>query len=453
MIEEKTLLDLCRFAVDTGKNNGADDIEVQATAQSEVESDIRMGQVSQVNKNDLTEIAIRLYIGKRMGSAFTNMPTKEAVAEAINLAISEAKATTPDDDWSGLPSPSDDYPAIEGVWQDSVLKSESGEIVEIAGKALAMASEAEPGMMLVFGGSGAIAFTSAYSNSNDINHSERGTAAYVALAGVAQSESGMTPTVSSVDIRRSMDIDIDSPINDVASFIRLCKNLAEGKSGKHIVIFHPSAYAQVMQYTLIQSVRGDNVARGKSKIGNKIGEKIASEKLTIIDDGIHPRGLASSSADDEGVPRQKTKIIENGVLRSFLWDTYWANKMGVKSTGNARRNMRRGLVDISPSNLVVEPGTRNIEDIIKEIDYGYYIRGVQGAHSSNPESGDFSIVGNPAILIEKGELIGAVNGLMVSGNIFDMLNQVAEIARTPHFLQSVIGPEIAFKDVSIITKE
>jgi PmbA protein len=127
--------------------------------------------------------------------------------------------------------------------------------------------------------------------------------------------------------------------------------------------------------------------------------------------------------------------------------------MGVKSTGNAKRNMRQGLVDISPSNIVVEPGEREIEDIIKGIKYGYYIRGVQGAHSSNPESGDFSIVGNPAILIENGKMVGAVHGLMVAGNVYDLLNQVDEVAKTPHYLQSIIGPEIVFKDVSLIAKE
>ena len=158
-------------------------------------------------------------------------------------------------------------------------------------------------------------------------------------------------------------------------------------------------------------------------------------------------------ADDEGVPRQRTPIIENGVLRSFIWDTYWANRMGVKSTGNAKRNKRQGLVEISTSNVVIEPGDRDISEIMSDIKYGFYIRGVQGAHSSNPESGDFSIVGNPAMLIEDGKMVGAVHGLMVSGNAFDLLKQVHEIAKTPLNLQTWIGPEIIFKDVSIVAKE
>jgi PmbA protein len=127
--------------------------------------------------------------------------------------------------------------------------------------------------------------------------------------------------------------------------------------------------------------------------------------------------------------------------------------MGVKSTGNAKRNMRQGLLEIGFTNLIVEPGPREIEDIISEIDHGYYIQNVQGAHSANPESGDFSVVGNPAILIEKGKKVGAINGLMVSGNAFDMLKNIVEVAKTPHALVSWIGPEIICKDIDIITAE
>jgi PmbA protein len=453
MIEEKTLLDLCEYIVKAGKEKGAEHIEVHATSESEVESDVEMGQISQVSKKNLSEIAIRLYIGKRMGSAFTNIPTQDAANEALDLAISAAKATTEDEDWSGFPSPTDEYPVIEGLWQDSVVDSDAGEVVGLAGKALSLSTKADPDLIPGFGGSAAIGFSSAYANSNGVAHADKGTFALVVLGGIAPTETGMTPMVFAYDIARDMNVDVEGTVDDVASIIQICKNSAKGNTGKHTIIMHPFAYGQVMNFTLIQSIRGDNVARGKSKIGDKLGEKIASEKITVVDDGLHPRGVSSSSADDEGVPRRRTPIIEKGVLRSFLWDTYWANKMGVKSTGNAKRNMRQGLVDISPSNIVVETGEREIEDIIKGTKHGYYIRGVQGAHSSNPESGDFSIVGNPAILIENGKMVGAVHGLMVAGNVYDLLNQVDEIAKTPHYLQSIIGPEIVFKDVSLIAKE
>ena len=263
----------------------------------------------------------------------------------------------------------------------------------------------------------------------------------------------MTPGVFSYDIRRDLDVDLEMTVSKIANLIRLCKNVVKGKTGKHTVVFHPQAYAQLLNYTLMEGVKGDNVARGKSKIADKIGDTIASKQFSLLDDGLYAGGANTSIADHEGVPRQRTPIVEKGVLKTFLWDTYWANKMGVKSTGNAKRNMRQGLVEIGFTNLVIEPGTREIDDIISEIDHGYYIQSVQGAHSANPESGDFSVVGNPAILIEKGKMVGAINGLMVSGNAFDMLKNIVEVAKTPHALVSWIGPEIICKKIDIIAAE
>jgi PmbA protein len=202
----------------------------------------------------------------------------------------------------------------------------------------------------------------------------------------------------------------------------------------------------------MQGARGDNVARGKSMIADKIGDEVASEIFTLVDDGLYPTGANTTLADDEGVPRQRTPIIENGVLQSFLWDTYWANKMDLKSTGNAKRNMRQGLVEISPTTLVVEPGTREVEDIISEMEHTFYIQNVQGAHSSNPESGDFSVVANPAILIKDGKMVGGINGLMISGNIFDLLKNVVEVAKTPIPMLSWIGPEIVVDNIDVVAK-
>jgi len=102
--------------------------------------------------------------------------------------------------------------------------------------------------------------------------------------------------------------------------------------------------------------------------------------------------------------------------------------------------------------LVVSPGKREIADIISEIKHGYLVRDVQGAHSANPESGDFSIVGNPALLIDDGELTGAIDGLMVAGNVYELLSNAVEVAKKPRYLEGTIGPEIVFKDVQVVAK-
>ena len=452
MMDENSLLELCQYIVSSGQKKGAAAVEALARSNSVMKSNIELGQISSVDRKIADEIAVRVYLGQRMGSAFTNIPSRDAAEEAVDLAVTAAKATTEDKDWVALPQP-EKYPVIDGLWNEAVNKCEPVKVVEMAEEFMARAVDAEPGLIPAFGGSGAVVQRSAYANSNGIAHAEKGTIAYVALTAIAQIESGVTPAIESYDIRRGLDLDLDRAVDDIAAMIRVCKRTAKGATGKHTVVMHPGAYGQLLYFTLLQAIRGDNVARGKSKIADKIGDKIASDSITVIDDGTIPRGMNTHIADDEGVPHQRTTIIERGMLRSFLWDSYWANKMGEKSTGNAKRNMRQGLVELAPTNMVVEPGKRKIQDIISEIKHGYLIRNVQGAHSSNPESGDFSVVGNPAILVEDGEMVGAVHGLMVAGNVFELLTRAMEVAETPIFIRGLIGPEIVFHDVSIIARE
>lgn len=451
MVNETQLLELCQYIIETGKKAGATAVEALAKHEIEFETDIELSQIAGVNQRIGTSIAIRLYIGKRMGSAFTNIPTEESAKEAVELAIAAAKVTTEDTDWVDLAHPQE-YPSMDCLWYKEVIDTDPGALVSATGSLIAKGSQSEPGIIIAGGGYGTSSEISAYANSNGVAHAEKGTSGFIAEVAIAQTETRTTPMVIEYDIKRNLNLDIDGTASRVANRIRLLKNPAEGTTGKFKIIIHPQAYSQIFNFTLMQGARGDNVARGKSMIADKIGDEIASKIFTLVDDGLYPTGANTATADEEGVPRQRTPIIEKGVLQSFLWDTYWANKMDVKSTGNARRNMRQGLVEISPTTLVIEPGTREIENIISELDHSYFIQGVQGAHSSNPESGDFSVVANPAILIKDGKMVGGIDGLMISGNIFDLLKNIVEIAKTPVQLFSWIGPEIVVKDVDVVAK-
>ena len=450
-MNQDKLLELCRFTVSKAESMGIPAVEVQAKSTSQVQSDVELAQISSVSNLQSDQLAIRIYLDKRMGCSFTNILTEDASEKALKMALSSAKATTADEDWVSLSTPQK-YPTVKGLWDEDAATCKPSKIVELTSDILGKSSEAEEGMVPVYGGTSSIIGYNAYANSNGVHHSERGTAGFIMMAAIAQTPAGVTPMISAYDIRRGVDFKIDETIQDLAENVRICKNVVEGKSGKQTVVMHPFAYGQIFTYTLLQSIRGDNVGRGKSMIADRLGDKIASEKICLYDDGLYSGAFNTSIADDEGVPHQKTPIIEDGVLRSFIWDTYWANKMGVESTGNASRSARQGLMDISPTTITVKPGNKEFRDIISDIDYGFYIRNVQGAHSSNPESGDFSIVGNPAVLIENGEMVGAVNGLMLSGNVFELLNQVDQIAKTPYMFDDMVAPEISFSDVNVITR-
>jgi PmbA protein len=289
MESEKKLLDLCQFIVKHAQELGADAVEAHAQFHTELESDIELAQISSVNQQVAAQIAARVFIGKKMGSAFTNITTREAAREAVELAMKAAKVTTEDEDWASLPSPQE-YPDVPGLWYEEVIKQDPGVIVSLTGELITKASAAEAGLIVAGGSSGVTYGTAAYANSNGIAHSEKATVSYIVAVAVAQTEVGMTPMVFSYDIQRSLDVDLEKTVTKIAEQIRLCKKVVKGKTGKNTVVFHPQAYSQLLNFTLMQGVKGDNVARGKSKIADKIGDTIASENFSLLDHGLYAGG-------------------------------------------------------------------------------------------------------------------------------------------------------------------
>ena len=140
IMDEGALLGLCEYIVSKGLGRGASAVEVLARSASEMESTIEMGQISSVNKKTGDEVSIRIYSGRRMGAAFTNIASKKAAEEALDLALKAASASTEDPDWVALPKPSA-YSEISGLWHDSVLDCEPSSVVELAGL---IAHAAEP---------------------------------------------------------------------------------------------------------------------------------------------------------------------------------------------------------------------------------------------------------------------------------------------------------------------
>jgi len=449
--DELQLLKLCTFGVDKAIREGADAAEILALKHSEVTTEIELAQISQVSKRAESSFSVRVLKDKRMGAAFTNTPHENKVEKAVELAIAAARVSTFDKYRSTLPAKSR-YSSVKGLYNKELASRPVSDIVELTAALIDKSIKTDVGLIPMAGGTGVVITSKAYSNSSGVEHFERVSNIYSTLAAVAKTKDGMTPIAYTFDVKKSWDINVDAVVNEVSETIKVIKKNAKGKTEKSTVVFHPIAYSQILQYTLLQSVQGDNVTRGKSKISNNIGDEIASEKMSIVDDGLYREGINTLISDDEGVPRQKTIIMDRGVLKSFLWDHYWASKRGLKSTGNAKRDLRQGLINITPTTIKIPPGKRDVGEIISSIKHGYYVRDVQGAHSSNPESGDFSIVGNPAVLIENGELRGAINGLMVSGNIFELLRNVVEIASEPRNIMSFIAPEIICENVSIISR-
>jgi PmbA protein len=201
---------------------------------------------------------------------------------------------------------------------------------------------------------------------------------------------------------------------------------------------------------LINAVKADFIQRGQSALKNKLGLQVAAETLTIIDDGLLDGGIRTWRFDGEGVPQQRTPIIEKGILRNYIYDHYTAKKDGKESTGNASRAGYRSTPNVDVTNFHIISGDRTTDELVKESGNGLLVYYLQGAHSSNPASGEYSVVATPAWKIENGSISKATRGTMLAGSIFQVLKNVSALGCNERKLGQIVTPWILVENVKVI---
>jgi len=226
------------------------------------------------------------------------------------------------------------------------------------------------------------------------------------------------------------------------------------KKGRMRVLFLPETM-YVLIWRLLRAANGKSIYNKESPISGKVGEEIFDPKLTVYDDPLNDKMPDARSFDDEGVSCQHFKLVEDGVLKSFYYDLYYAEKMGVKSTGHGFKSSVWGgeTVSMKPvpalDHLYIKCGDKNLNELLSLMDRGIIIAGALGAHSGNIPNGDFSIGVDPGLYVENGEIVGHVKDAMVSGNIYETMKNVIAIEDTYHPAYMGTFPAILFDDVSL----
>ncbi len=211
------------------------------------------------------------------------------------------------------------------------------------------------------------------------------------------------------------------------------------------VVLDPMVARTILD-NIADAVNGDAIYRHSSFLTGKLGEKVAGENITIIDDGTMPGGFGTSPFDGEGVPSQRTVVIENGILKSYLLNTYTAKKLGLKTTGSAARGLT-GNPGIGSGNFFLHQGTRTPQQIIADVKQGLYITDFLG-FGVNLVTGDFSR-GASGVWIENGELTYPVEEITVAGNFKEMLNNISEIGNDLEFRGSTASPTLRIDGMTI----
>ncbi len=240
-------------------------------------------------------------------------------------------------------------------------------------------------------------------------------------------------------------------VHRLAEKLRLAKTLTTIRSGNMPVVFSPSG-ALALMLPLAEGLDGKNVFKGISPIAKKVGEKLFDEKLTIVDDATLDGRFGSAPYDDEGIPHQCTRLVKRGALQGFYYDLKTAAQSGVESTGNGARSLF-GLPTPSLTNFMVAPGETALKDMLAGIDEGILVEDLLGIGQGNIISGAFSNPISLAFKIEKGEIVGRVKDISISGNIYELLQNVAALSRERQWVYSTFcAPYFLLPEMNVVGK-
>ena len=197
---------------------------------------------------------------------------------------------------------------------------------------------------------------------------------------------------------------------------------------------------------IFEAVHGMSIYRQESFLAGRLGEKVANDNVTIIDDATLPGLFGTSPFDDEGVASRRTVVIERGVLKSYLMNTYAARKLGLKTTGNASRGLT-GNAGIGHGNFFLAQGVQTPEQIIAGIPNGFYVTELMG-FGVNVVTGDYSR-GAAGLWIRNGELAFAVSEVTIAGNLNEMLKGIEAVGSDLEFRGSVAAPTIKMGEMTV----
>jgi PmbA protein len=420
---------------------GATEAEVYAAKGGVTTVETEHGDIGFAEQSRSGGYGIRLIYRGALGYSSTNDPSM--YEQAVKAAIACARVRGKDPDLKGLPGPSK-YKEVRGIFDKTVEGLTVDDCMSLAATMVEGARE-DPGASVTFG-----KFSSEYTettivNSNGVEATENETAVFGYIEVIIK-DGDRVSTAFDYAEGRGMDLDVTRVGASAAALARGSLEAKEIEGRTCDVLLGPYAFSDLIESTLLFSVNAESVQKGRSGLAGRIGKKIAADGLTIVDDGLIDHAMGSSMMDDEGTPSGRTVIVDDGVLSSFLYDSYTAGKEGRESTGNAIRASFMTPPKVGPRNICFEYPRC---DVIKETDSGIYVNSIIGAHTANAITGDFSVECRNAFVVEDGARTTPVKSMMISGNMFDILNKIDGMSRDEKTVGAVICPTVKVKDVKV----
>jgi PmbA protein len=452
--ESVDLESLAADVVAQAMKSGASDAEAVAREGDEFSVNVRMGQVETLKESGSRALGLRVFSGKRSASASTSDLTADGIRQLVEGALALVKVTE-EDPLNGLPETSE-FGAVsedQKLYFEDVYSLEGSERIEWARRCEAAAMAADPRITNSDGGEfSAATGRKVLANSRGFVGSYRTSYAGVSAAPLAVDANGAMQRDGWWSSARSFAL-LESPeaVGKEAARRTVRRLGARRVATQQVPIVFAPEVARSLIGSVFDAASGDAIWRHASFLAGKLGEAIAVPSVMIVDDNLMllPAGVGgfgTSPFDGEGLLSRRTVVVENGVLKNYLLNTYTARKLGMKSTHNASRGLA-GTPGIGCGNLFLAPGTQTPEEIIGEVKAGLYVTSLMG-FGTNIVTGDYSR-GATGLWIENGELTHAVEEITIAGNLREMLQHVTAIGNDLVFRGSVASPTIRIDGMTI----
>ncbi len=437
---------------------GATDAEAVVYEGDEFNAKVRLNQVETLKESGSRAVGLRVFIGQRTASTSSSDFSSDSIAHLVDGAITLAKITS-EDPFAGLPE-REEFGQLEGdlkLYFDDVTEQPPATRIEIARRAEAAAMAYDTRIQ----NSGGADFEAATSHKILMNSRgftgeyRRSYCGFSAVPIAIDEKGGMQRNYWYSNSRSASKLESPEEIGQEAARRTLSRlGARQVKTQKAPVVFSPEISRSIIG-NIFDAANGDAIYRHATFFADMLGQQVAGENVTVIDDGtlIHRfedgasiGGFGTSPFDGEGLPSRRTVLVENGILKNYAMNTYTARKLGMKSTGNASRGLA-GNPGIGAGNFYLEPGTLRPDEIIGDVQSGLYVTETMG-FGVNLVTGDYS-QGASGVWIENGELTYPVEEITIAGNLKDMYRNIVAIGNDLIFRGSSAAPTIRIEGMTI----
>jgi PmbA protein len=442
------LREVAEALVGRARRAGADAADAVVGDSDGLEVGIRLGEVEKLKRSRERRAGLRVFVGGATAIASSGDLTTAGIDTLVEDAIALARVTAPDP-FGGLPDAAD----LATTIPDLQLYDATVETIEpdaafarchVAEEAARAASpEITNSEGAEFGcGGGQVALASTNGFSGRYSSSSFGLSA----VPIATRDGQMQRDYWYSSSRTLAALEPADAIGREAAR-RTLRRLGGRRvpTGAYPIVFDPEVAASLLRH-LAGAIAGSSLYRRASYLLDKLGEPVASPEVTIVDDPLRPGGLGSRPFDGEGVASARRTIVERGVLKSYLLDTYSARRLGMRTTGHAARSAG-DAPGVSPTNFHLEPGPHAPEAIVASVDRGIYVTELIG-FGVNTVTGDYSR-GAAGLMIERGELTHPVEEITIAGNLLDMFRAITMVGTDLRFRGATAAPTLKIERMTV----